>query len=428
MDSHYITRLRQFRQLKNEIQGSKNYLIVGIDVAKSNHHAFMGTAKGNTLVKKLIFENNIEGFSKLLDRVKAISSQNQLSKVVFGLEPTGDYHKPLSRYLVTNDLTVVLVSGKAVKSNRELLDNRWDKHDTKDAANIADLISQGKCLFYDVPSVEIEELRDLLSLRRRLKKDEHALRMRIRNNTLAKYFPELDRYYSVCESEGLAIVQWCFNPAKIASMDFQQFFKLVTGTQRGVAQKMRLKKIHSLASETIGCPINPAAEFQASFLVQKLKDVRLQMKQINELIESICTNLEAYRWLLTIPGFGPYISSVVLARIADPWRFQNRNQILRLAGYDLCADRSGKSSDRAVPVISKRGNAELRYALYQAAFIASTKNKYFIQYFTNILRGRERERGIKTKMRVKLGAKMLIIAWTLMKKEEAFNPKYLSSE
>jgi hypothetical protein len=38
--------------------------------------------------------------------------------------------------------TVVLVSGVAVKRNRELLDGRWDKHDTKDAANIADLISQ----------------------------------------------------------------------------------------------------------------------------------------------------------------------------------------------------------------------------------------------------------------------------------------------
>jgi hypothetical protein len=38
------------------------------------------------------------------------------------------------------------------------------------------------------------------------------------------------------------------------------------------------------------------------------------------------------------------------------------------------------------------------------------------------INGRERERGIKTKMRVKLAAKMLIIAWTLMKKKEVFNP------
>jgi hypothetical protein len=42
---------------------------------------------------------------------------------------------------------VVLVEGKAVKDNRELLTGHWDKNDTKDSANVADLISQGKCGF-----------------------------------------------------------------------------------------------------------------------------------------------------------------------------------------------------------------------------------------------------------------------------------------
>jgi len=51
----------------------------------------------------------------------------------------------------------------------------------------------------------------------------------------------------------------------------------------------------------------------------------------------------------------------------------------------------------------------------------------FRSYFTK-LRGREYERGIKTKMRVKLAAKMLVIAWTLMKKREVFNPDYLNIE
>ena len=43
-------------------------------------------------------------------------------------------------------------------------------------------------------------------------------------------------------------------------------------------------------------------------------------------------------------------------------------------------------------------------------------------YFTEKLKGREREKGISTKMRIKLAAKMLVIAWTIMKKKEAFNP------
>jgi transposase len=39
---------------------------VGIDVAKDKHYAFFGTATGKTLLRRLVFENNLEGFRKLL--------------------------------------------------------------------------------------------------------------------------------------------------------------------------------------------------------------------------------------------------------------------------------------------------------------------------------------------------------------------------
>ncbi len=71
---------------------------------------------------------------------------------------------------------VVLVAGTAVKKNRELLDGRWDKDN-----NVADLVSQGKCLFYEYPIMALRELRNLLSFKRRLKKQEHGTRVRIRN-------------------------------------------------------------------------------------------------------------------------------------------------------------------------------------------------------------------------------------------------------
>jgi transposase len=183
---------------------------------------------------------------------------HRLEKVVFGLKPTANYHKPLGEYLIGCGYGVVLVSGKSDKRNRELLDGRWDKHDTKDCANVADLISQGKCLYYEYPD-----------------------------------------------------------------------------------------------------------------------------------------------------GFGPDVSSVILGARGDPFRFNRANQVLKTAGLDLSANRSGNRCDGVVPVISKNGKSDLRYALYQAALIASTRNRDFIVWFTNKLRGRQREKGVKTKMRVKLSAKLL---------------------
>lgn len=425
MDDQDCNRIERFRQFRREIRGSESYLLIGIDIAKEKHHAFFGTATGKTLLRRLVFDNSREGFEKLLLQVEAIKVEHGLERVVFGWEPTGNYHKPLGEYLIRQGHEVVLVGGAAVKKNRELLDNRWDKHDTKDAAHVADLISQGKCLFYEYPSLALRELRDLLSLKRRLKKQEHGYRVRIRNHLLAQYFPEMDSYYEQSKVGSFGIVKWCLSPSKISEMGFDEFMRLVSSRRVGRVQEGRLQKIWEKAQASIGCEVGEAVAFGASLMVDGLRQVGEALKAIEAKIEEVCKGFSEYGYLLSIPGFGPDVSSKVLGAIGDPFRFQNGLQVVKLAGYDLSADRSGKQSDQGFPVISKKGKADLRYALYQAAHIASMKHPVFMAYYTDKLRGRQRERGIHTKMKVKLAAKLLLIAWTLMKKKQYFDPSYL---
>ncbi|HMK66183.1 MAG TPA: IS110 family transposase [Thermodesulfobacteriota bacterium] len=418
------TRLKEFRQLKKEIRGSKEFLIVGIDVAKEKHYAFFGTAAGKTLLRRLIFENTIEGFERLQDQVRAIKEPQGLSKVIFGLEPTANYHKPLGEHLIKCGEMVVLVSGVAIKHNRKSLDGRWDRNDTRDAANIADLISQGKCQFYEYPEMWLRDLRSLLSLKRKLKKQEHSYRVRIRNQLLAQYFPELDRYSDRPEVE--AIVRWSLDPSRIAGLEKDQFMDLVTTGRKSQALHRRLQGIQELAVASIGCEMGEGAAFEAKVMVEGLRQIRKAIKSTDVQIKEICRQFPEYGYLLTIPGFGPDVSAKVIGALGDPFRFQNRKQVLKMAGLDLSADRSGKTADMATPVISKKGKADLRYALYQAAFIASTRYRPWIEQFTDQLQGRTKEAGIKTKRWVKLSAKLLIIAWTIMKKKEPYNPQYLN--
>ena len=63
------SRLEEFRQFRKEVRGSGEYLLVGIDVAKDKHYAFFGTARGKTLLRRLVFENSLGGFRKLLAQV-----------------------------------------------------------------------------------------------------------------------------------------------------------------------------------------------------------------------------------------------------------------------------------------------------------------------------------------------------------------------
>jgi transposase len=423
-----ITRIREFRQIRKEIRGSEKYLLVGIDVGKEKHYAYYGTANGKPLERRLVFWNTFSGIEMLMDHANAIKEGNNLEKVVYGLEPTSNYHKPLAEYLIRCGCNVVLVSGVSVARNRELLDGRWDKNDGKDSANAADLISQGKCQYYDYPSLEIRDLRSLLSLKRMLKKQEHRIKVRIRNNLIAQYFPEFDSQFAKGRSESLAVVKWCIRPKDINLLEYEQFEEMVAPRVRTRAQADRIKSIWLDANESIGCEAGEALQYVARVMAEDLQSIRASIKELDEQIEKICSGFSEYKYLLSIPGFGPDVSSKVLGAIGNPLRFDNGKQVIKLVGYDLSASRSGKTSDSAVPVISKRGNAHLRYALYQAAFIASTLNRDFKIYYTNQLKGRERERGIGTKMKVKLAAKMLIIAWTLMKKKEPFDPSYLNIE
>ncbi len=416
-----IDRIKRYREFIAEIRQVNHYLIIGIDISKSSHHAFFGTASGKTIKRRLVFKNHLAGFCNLVEVSNALLLQNGLSKLAFGMEPTGNYHKPLGSWLIGQGYDVFLVSGIAVKRNRELLDGRWDKNDKKCAANIADLLIQGKCLYYDLPDPDIDSLRSLLSLRERMKKTSHILKMRIRNNLIAKHFPEYDSICTNCPQISFLVVKHCLSPKKIAAMEFGKFALTVTSSKYSRPQERHLLAAYSLARDSIGCEVTEHTQYEASILVDQFLQTKKLIGKIESRIDKIASRFEEYPYLLSIPGFGVYITALVIGKIGNPFRFQNKKQVLKMGGFDLSAFRSGKSSNNAYPVISKKGSSALRYGLFQAAVIASARNSYFIKYYTNQLKGRERDRGIKIKMRVKLAAKLLVTAWTIMKQKVPFD-------
>jgi len=245
---------------------------------------------------------------------------------------------------------------------------------------------------------------------------------------IAQYFPEMDRDYERLGVEGLSIVRWCFLPSQITELDVDPFIQRVTSRRIRMEKRRRLEGVWEKAGESIGCDGVPGVEHEARVMVEGLRQIRETIKETEDKILELCKQFPEYQYVLTIPGFGPDVSAKVLGAIGEADRFQNGKQVLKLGGLDLSADRSGKNSDKAIPEISKRGKADLRYALYQAALVASTKNQDFMLYYARKLEGRQKEKGIQTKMWVKLSAKMLLIAWTLMKKKEAFDPTYLNAE
>jgi transposase len=256
---------------------------------------------------------------KLLTLTEALKVRHDLTKVVFGLEPTANYHKPLGEHLLKCGHMVVLISGAAVKNNRPLLDGRWDKHDTKDSANAADLICQGKFLYYEYPEPELQSLRNLLALQRRLKKEEHGLRVRIRNQLLAQYFPEMDQYFGPAVS--LSVVGHCLDPSVIAGMELDEFRRGVARGRMNIARQKLLQAIWRAAPESVGCRVGDEVLFEGKVMASKLNQVRATVKEVEDKIKDLCMQFPEYPCLLSIPGFGLVVSSKVLGAIGNTFRF-----------------------------------------------------------------------------------------------------------
>jgi hypothetical protein len=58
-------------------------------------------------------------------------------------------------------------------------------------------------------------------------------------------------------------------------------------------------------------------------------------KETDAKIKDVCVRFPEYDYLLTIPGFGPDISSKVVAAIGNLFRFNSLSQVLKMAGMDL---------------------------------------------------------------------------------------------
>ena len=129
-------------------------------------------------------------------------------------------------------------------------------------------------------------------------------------------------------------------------------------------QRRRLEETWEKAAESIGCEEVPGVDHEAKIMVEGLKQIRAMIKETEDKIGELCEQFPEYQSLLSIPGFGPDLSAKVLGAIGEPDRFQNGKQVLKLAGLDLSADRSGKDSDKAIPEISKRGKADLRFMVH----------------------------------------------------------------
>ena len=159
---------------------------------------------------------------------------------------------------------------------------------------------------------------------------------------------------------------------------------------------------------------------QCKLLEQQMKEVEEDM---NQLLEQDQVLHQKVKQICQIKGLG-WVSVVsILAETNGFQLVQHKSQLVSYAGYDVVQRQSG-SSIHGKTKISKKGNRHIRRILH---FPAISVVKYHEEFKQLYLRVYDRTK-IKMKGYVAVQRKLLVLIYTLYKKNQAYDPTYYKKQ
>jgi transposase len=202
---------------------------------------------------------------------------------------------------------------------------------------------------------------------------------------------------------------------KPASASYEELKLLVRERDDVVAQLGQLRNQRHAHQHRQSCPA-----MLLELLTERSSLLEQQVKSLEQAIEALCQShfKEAYRSLRSIPGVGLISAAVLLAETAGLADFQHPKQLTAYAGIAPAPNQSG-ASKRHSP-ISKIGNPRLRTAFYMVALQARRQAPFKDFYDRLISKGKA-----KKVVLIALARKLLVIAFTLVKSNQLFDPLYL---
>lgn len=326
---------------------------IGIDVSKNTLEVkFKELVNQNAKIKgSSKFDNTPGGFIQLLEWC---NKREKTESIVYVLEATGVYHDELLYFLYNNGKNVCLELPKYIKYYAKSKGIKT-KNDKVDSGIIADYGLDRQLRFWQPPSEEFRNLRDL------------------------------SREHTVL-TEAKTVVENRLHAAKHA-------------------HGKNLKIINRL---------NDQIEFYNNQLMEIENDIKTVLNNDKKLLAKINN-------ILTIKGIGILTAVKIISETGGFYLFNSINQLISYAGLDVIENQSGNYTGKTR--ISKKGNSYLRKVLYMPALSAIQYNEKIRLFNKRIMeKHKYKKQGIVAVMR-----KLLILVYTLWKKNDQFNENYIWS-
>jgi len=395
-------------------------LVVGIDIAKKSHYVQILDGFGEPFEKPFPVQNTMDGFQHLEARIKQAKDKLGLTNIVIGCEPTGHYHKPIAHWFMERDYTAVMVGSAMVKRRKEEPDNSPKKSDPKDAALIAQLISEGKYLNMILPRSEYAELRELTIIRRQLRETL----TRYLNNLAAvldEFFPE---FTSVFKSKTGKAATWvlrnCPWPEEILRLSLTELAENLSKASKKHCGIERAKELQAAAKRSIGVRegLN-SARLRLNLILDGIEETERRLADIEAQMAIELEKTGMKESLPSIPGVGVVIAAGFLGEIGDPRQYDGWRQVHKLAGLNIVSNSSGQHIGKSR--ISHRGRPGLRCLLYQATLVMVFRNPQF-QALYHYFRTRPQNPLCAKAAMVAVSGKLLRVMMHLAKTGNLYDP------
>ncbi len=395
-------------------------LVIGVDIGSRVQYARAFDWRGRELTRKAFkFMNSQDGFKQFYEWICQYMAETGLDNVIVGLEPTGHYWFPLAQFLESTQIKLALVNPLHVKQSKELDDGSQTKNDSKDPKVIAKLVKDGRYTVPYLPKGVYADLRIAWKVRESISKSLTANKNKLKR-WFATYFPEYMEVFCNLEAKSslLLLHQACL-PEELVRLGPEGVNKIWRDAKLRAVGMKRATTLVAAAKNSIGQKAGAeGARVELSYLLEDYELKHRQFEEIEKQIEDLCSQIPETKPLLEIKGVGMTTIAGFFAEVGDIRRFDSPKEIIKLAGFNLRENSSGKHKGKTT--ISRRGRARLRKVIFKGVIPLLASNEEFRQlheYYTM-----RKQNPLKKKQSVvAIGCKLIRVFWDIIMSGRAYD-------
>ena len=273
-------------------------LLLGVDIAKLNHVAsLVDSSSGELIFSNFKFQNNILGFSSLLEKISKFS----INEIVIGLRINWTLWRKFYNFFFQKDFKIAVINPLQTSHLRKA-SIRDSKNDRLDSINIAKALLFGEHRYITQKNLTNFALKKLTRFRKSLIKQKSKTKIQL-VSLLDIIFPELQYFFKsgIHSNAVYTLLKKYPSTEKIAALREKSLFSILNKASKGHYKEEHALQLKSLAKSSVGI---------------KDTSVSMHIPQLIELIEMLDSQIHLLK------------KKLILLLMKNPYSYHSWNKYL----------------------------------------------------------------------------------------------------